>query len=201
MGQGILIIIKIVFIIILLPFVYAFSLKLPGHLSYYPYHPKELFMLGGATFLFFYLFIYKFFEVYEPGQRVMQSFFGFARPFDKLIAHFIPFYTLITLLLMYVINNLLDVGEYNSAFLYVTGFSFIMHVILTAQDLQGQDNAFLRPTYLVTMSFVIIFNIVILVLLFNLVYEKFLFIKFINSSLPVVENVYQKVFDLLRFGQ
>ena len=51
--------------------------------------------------------------------------------------------------------------------MFFAGFAFMMHVLLTAQDLQEQEKTFIKTTYLFTITTAFILTVLVTVLLFN----------------------------------
>ena len=197
MAEGILNFIKVVVTILLLPLVYAGVMGLYPHLEHYPENAGEFFGYGAAGFLLIFLFVYQFWGIYEAGRKIVGSMFAFAVPFDKFLSNSIPFFTTVILLVLFIVRRFLNHTEYTHYFIFFAGFTLAMHVLLTAQDLQSQEEGVFRPGYFFNITLAVLINCVIVILLLDLVFERFTLIKFINQTYGVAMDLYQQAFRLL----
>ena len=193
MNNALLTIIKVVLAAMLLPVVAACGIVFHGHIMAFPYTYGEFFLWGMFGFLLLFLFFYQFWGVYECGQKVMTSIFQFTFPIGRIIVRIIPFYLTIILLLYYVMANLLDLKVTDHYFMFFSGFAFTMHIFLTAQDMQQQEKAFIKPAYLFTMAVVTILMIFSTVLIFDLVFKKFTFPGFFEMVSEETRNIYARI--------
>jgi len=92
------------------------------------------------------------------------------------------------------------VDHFDHYFMFFTGFTFTMHILLTAQDLQAQEKVFIKPSYLFTMMSTFILMVFFVVLLFNLAMKEFTFLELLRSMWDDASGGYyfvlQKVFRI-----
>jgi len=156
MGDTLLVITKFILGVLLLPVVWATAVVFHQHVSGFPGTHGEFFFWGVFGFLMLYLFFHQFEGMYAFGQKISSGFFQFTSPANRFIAKIVPFYLTLILLGFYVTTKFLDINTYDHYFMYFAGFAFTMHIILTAQDLQSDQEMFLKPEYLFTGAIVFI---------------------------------------------
>ena len=181
MGDFLISMIKIMFFVVLLPVIFATVSTFQNHLANYPDLDLETFLSGAYVLLMIFLFFYQFWGVYEFGKNVMNNLFKFLAPFDKLFLHILSFYVLVTMAIFYVTNNLLNVSDYNFLFMFLLGFFMSLHILLVAQDMQDDEKSLIKPNYLFHLPVIIIGNVFILVLFFDLLMERWTFVDYFKA--------------------
>jgi len=194
MGIYLIGIIKIALAIILLPLVIACSMTLQGHIESLPNTYQGFFIWGMVAFLFVFLFLYQFWGFYEFGQKITQGLFRFLAPIEKYFAYMLPFYLIATLILFYIIKIFFKTDMYDPNFMFFTGFTFLLHIILSAQDLQQQETSSFKWAYLFVMCLVFIINVCILVLMLDLIIGEFTFPQFLKTMISGASDLYIKIF-------
>jgi len=195
MGEFILSIIKVVAAIALVPIIIGSYIAFQSHLEMYPTGFQDQFLAGIIIFLMVFLFLYQFWGIYEFGQKVMQSLTAFAEPFNHFIARLIPFYLTVTMLIFYIVRNIADFSKFENIFVLLAGFFLAMHITLTAQELREEEKTPIKPNYLFDVALIFILNIFLIVLLFDLVFEKFIFPRFFDEMFAQAKDLYQFSFD------
>ena len=190
MGDALLNAVKFVLAVLLLPAVWACGAVFHEHITAFPRVYGDFFLWGVFGFLLLFLFFNPFWGVYELGQKITSGLFQFVSPVNRFIANVVPFYVTVILLIFYVTANFLDINSYDHYFIFFAGFSLMMHILLTAQDLQEQEKAFIKPAYLLTMTIVFILTLVVTVLLFDLVFKEFTFPEFVRSVMSDAWDIY-----------
>ncbi len=193
MNNALLTIVKVVLAALLLPVVAACGMAFHEHIMAFPRAYGEFFLWGMFGFLLLFLFFYQFWGAYEFGQKVVTSIFQFTFPIGRIIVRIVPFYLTVILLLYYVMANLLDLKVTDHYFMFFSGFAFTMHIFLTAQDMQQQEKAFIKPAYLFTMAIATILMIFITVLLFDLVFKEFTFPAFFELVSGKAVDIYARI--------
>ncbi|MFC1510275.1 hypothetical protein ACFL49_01270 [Candidatus Omnitrophota bacterium] len=182
--------IKLVLAILLIPVVAASSVGFLHHLTQYPVYYEQNFLFGIGIFLFMYFFIYQFWGFYDLGQKIISNAFKVFAPVDRWLIYVVPFYLTITMLLFYVVDVLLGVKSYGSAFMFFAGFTFAMHVLLSAHSLQEKERTVLKPSYYFLMMVTFILTVGILVLLMGLTHQKFTFIDYAGDVVNRAQSIY-----------
>ena len=201
MNDALLTIIKVVLTVLLLPLLWACGVVFHEHLMAFPHPYGEFFLWGMFGFVMLYLFFFQFWGVYEFGQKAMTGMFQLTFPIGHIFVKGIPFYLTIILLFYYVLANLLDIKVIDHYFLFFAGFTFTMHLILTAQDMQQQEKALIKPAYLFMMEIVFVVMACVTVLLFNLVFGKFTFPEFFQTLSDQAWSNYVRVGEFVVKGR
>ena len=161
----------------------------------------ETFSFGGMFgFILIFLFFYQFWGVYEFGQSMVSGFLQFSAPAHHFIAKVVPFYVTLILLLFYSVKYFFNVDHYDHYFMFFTGFTFTMHLLLTAQDLQEGEKVFVKPSYLFTMICAFILMVFVVTLLFNLAVKEFTFPELFKSMWEDALGIYYPVLEKI-FGK
>lgn len=199
MGEFLINFLKFILALILLPIVIASGLSFDNHLSSYPLSYEDFFKWGFGAFLIVFIFLHQFQGVYAFGQKVTSAMFRFLSPLERYFAYIIPFYLLIVLLAMYIVKLILKTDSYDEYFIFFAGFTAALHVFLTAQDLQEQEKMPIKPTYLLTMGFVFILNVMMVVLLLDLNTGDWTFPAYFHELYAQSKEIYISVFKRIAF--
>lgn len=193
MVKFILSFLKVILSIVLLPVSVAASLTLYTHLNTYPAILSVNFIYGAVFFVLVFLFLYQFWGFFELGYKVLTNLFQFAAPMDKWLAYGTPIYTVLVLLIFYIVRVLGKVDSLDQPFSFLAGFTLAMHVLVLAQELQNQEKALLKPDYLLAMNLIYILDIFLVILLMDLVFQKWTFPLFFESFAAEVSRLFQLV--------
>ena len=199
MGQFLLNTIKFFFAILLLPLVITTIIVLHKHVvSQYPIDQNMFFFWGEAAFLITYLFVHQFEWLYDFGLKIMQKAFRFLSPLDKVLPYLVPHYLVLMMLIFYVIKKFwLQSPAYDPYIIFFAGFSFLLHIIITARDLQDSEKSIIKPTYLFTFAFAIITTSCLAILLFDLVLQKVTFPEFFKAVTIQAKEMYLNCWNWL----
>ena len=199
MGFVLLAIIKFIAAVLLSPVVFASCFKFYHHLSAYPGSFEEYFLWGALAFLLTFLFLYKYFVLYDFSQKISLGLFKILTPFDRFFSHLFPVYFFLTLIAFAVTNKFFDVHDSDPYFMFFLGFFLVFHVILVAQEMQEEEKSVLKPSYLLSMSMILIVVISIGVISFDLVFEKMTFKDYFDSVFKMSKETYIGVFDKMAY--
>jgi hypothetical protein len=197
MNDALLSIVKIVLAVLIFPVVWACGVVFQEHVMAFPHAYGEFFFWGMFGFLLLFLFFYQFWGVYEFGQKIMTNIFQITFPIGRIFVSSIPLYLTAILLAYYVIKNILGIQITDLYFMFFAGFVFAMHVLLTAQEMQQQEKAFIKPGYLFYMGIVAVLMACITVLLFNLVFKEFTFPAFFDAVYDKATDIYTRVGEIM----
>ena len=190
MGEFMIISIKLVLAILLIPLVAATCAEFLHHLTEFPVYYEHNFLLGVGAFLFMYFFVYQFWGVYDFGQKIISNVFKIFSPVDRWLIYIVPFYLTINMLLFYVVDVLLGMKNYSGTFMFLAGFTFAMHILLSAQSMQERERGALKPSYYFLMMLSFILAAGILVLLMGLTHQKFTFVDYVFDVLWRAQKIY-----------
>jgi len=190
MANVVLSILKLVLAILLIPVVWVTVIESHGYVMSFPGAYSEFFLWGGFVFLMCYLFFYQFWGVYEFGQKIIAGLFVFLTPINGFVAKLIPCYLTAVMLAFYVTNHFLGITSYDHYFMFFSGFTLTMHLILCAQDLQDHEKLLIKPAYLFSMMVVFTAVALVTVLLFNLAFNKFIISDFVYTIAVKAGEIY-----------
>ena len=97
MGDTLLTFGKFILAVLLIPIVLACGIAFEAHLSRYPSSYQDYFIWGVSAFILTFLFLHQFWGVYESGQKMIRSFFGFLAPLNNIFAILISVYLIFIL--------------------------------------------------------------------------------------------------------
>ena len=199
MNNAILNISKFILAAVFLPIAWASASEFHRHIMRALGAYSEFFFWGMFGFTLLYLFFYQFWGVYELGQKITAGIFQFTSPANRLMADIVPFYLTVIMLLFSITQNFLEVSILDHYFMFFSGFAFTMHVVLTAQNLQEPESAFIKPTYLFSAMVVLPLVVCVTVLLFDLVQLEFAFPEFAQSVIGRSLDIYVEASRRLAF--
>ena len=176
--------------VLLMPVAWASASQFHKHIVGFPKPYAEFFYWGMFGFVVLYIFFYQFWGPFELGQKITGGIFQFTTPANRFIANIIPFYLTVILLLYYVVLDFLEIKTFNHYFMFFSGFAFTMHILLVAQDLQDAEKAFIKPTYLMSIMFIVTLMICVTVLLYDFVLQEFTFPEFIKLVVNEAWDIY-----------
>lgn len=205
MGELIISFFKLLFAIFLLPLVISCSLEIKNFFITYSGTDKEFFLWGLLAFLITFIFVHPFRGFHEFGQRMISGLLKVIAPLDQVVANIIPFFTLVIVIVYWVVDHFFKLNQYSHYFVFFAGFTFCMHVILVAQILQEQEKSILKPNYFWSMALYFVLNVFIIVLLLDLIIGQFTFSTFFKSMISnawdLYVDVYNKIMSLMVKGK
>ena len=199
MGEFLLNAIRFVLAVLLSPAMLASVVAFKDYFADFPPNMQDFIYWGALAYLLIYIFVYRFLVLYEFGQRIICEVFKFAAPLNRMVSHLIPFYLTLIFLLFYVAIAFFKTVNYDHYFLFFGGFAFAMHLILVAQELQEQESSAIKPSYLLWMNVVVIFNFFLMVLLLNMVSQKFTFSDYFERFLQYARDYYEWILHKMMY--
>ena len=195
MSNYILMVVQFILIVVLAPIVWAASLAFYKHLEFYPALYRDAFLSGLVTFLFSFLFFNRFEAMFRLGQDLMGKVFKFIAPFDRIITSIISLYVLVLMIVFFCVTTFLGAHQFDAYFMFFIGFLSLMHVLLLAQGLQDEEKSFIKLSCLLTMCFVVIFDIFLILLFLDLISADFTFLDFLGSLCHEAADIYKMIFS------
>lgn len=188
--------IKIVFAILLIPICYAltvsFAKELPQVGSMLPF-----LLWGAGVYVLLQLFFYTPQGIFQFGQKIFGDIFKSVPVLAAVVPLFIPIIPTIILVAAYVTISFFDYKPAQSYLMFVAGFTFAMHLILSAHAEFEEDNSGFKPHYLFLFSLTYIFNLILFALLLTLNFSEFSFINFFMSAFESAKSIYVFVYTQL----
>ena len=191
MGEFIISVIQLVISILLIPLTYVFVVEFFGRLSGYPLGYGQIFLNGGITFSFMFLFLYQFAGVYEFGKKIVEGMFSLVAPLDGVLSRVFSLFLVILLPAFFISNRVMKIKNFNTFFLFAAGFCFVMQILLSAQDLQSEDTSIIKPKYMLLFNIIIIVNVLMVVFALDLALERSGSLGFVRMSWLSALRIYR----------
>lgn len=193
--EFLLILLKFAVGLCLLPIVYAVSVCFARELIKLEPLVIHSFIWGIAGFLVVYLFIWEPAVLYKKGQRILEVLFRFFAPLVKVAPFVLPIYTILIFLIYFILVSFMDLRNLLPVFLFGAGFSLALHLVFSAKTLRSKQGDSLKANYIFGFSWIYILDVLLLTLFFNLAFENFSILTFLNGSCQLAKNIYQALFS------
>jgi len=190
-------IIKLIFGVCLLSFVYSYSVALIDEFSLIDRSLQADFWAGVVTLLVVYLFIWEPALIYAKGQKLVEIIFSFFRPLVRVAPYLLPVYTILLFILYGILYFIVKSEALIHYFVFLFGFSISLHLIFSAKSIRSKQGDFLKANYIFGFSLIYILNLILLAFGFNLIFKDFSFVNFFNSSYQFSKAIYYAVFKQL----
>lgn len=188
---------KLILGVCLLPFVYSATVSFLREFRLTESAAQDCFWAGVAAFIIIHLFIYELSVVYQKGHRLLEMIFKFFSPLVRVAPPLLPIYSIVIFIFYLLLSLIFKAKEFFYFFLFLFGFSLILHLTFSAKSIRSKQNDFLKANYIFGFSFIYITNILILALCLNLVFNKFSFVNFFNTSYQVAKDILYTVIKQL----
>ena len=101
------------------------------------------------------------------------------------------------MIIFYLVKVWLKTPQYDPYFIFFAGFAFILHVLMTAKELQVSEKTIIKPDYFSTMAFTILVTSCLTILLFDLLFSKWTFPDFFEATILEAQRIYLLCFEKL----
>ncbi|MEW6008142.1 MAG: hypothetical protein AB1629_00690 [Candidatus Omnitrophota bacterium] len=155
---------------------------------------QNYFLAGIIAYLILHLFIYKPVAVYKTGQGILQFLFIFFAPLVKIASYLLPIYSILITAIYFILAKLPQYKLETDTFLFFISFSFILHLVQTADALRDKQTGLERANYFFAFAIIYLIDIVLLAGMLQLIFNDFSFLEFLSQSGQESLNIYQKVF-------
>lgn len=117
--------------------------------------------------------------------------------FISLSPYFVPLYTILFALAYFGASYIWDISQWSNLFIFFIGASVAFHIIMTTEHIKAGQEDILQTGYIISITVIYIVNLLVLSLLMNLLFGKFSFIAFIQSSFEKSSDFYRLLFSQL----
>jgi hypothetical protein len=186
--------IKFIIFVFLIPVVAAVTIAFRKDISELKSIYHHSFEWGVFTYVVLCLFLSDLVWLYKFGQSIVSELFKFWDPFAKVAPYILPIYTMLAMGAYYLVVRIGNVGPNNGWWFFVIGFTFAMHVIMSARELYEADGNTFKPNYLFEISLVYILVIMLMVQLLNVTAWKFSVVAFAQTVIDLTRNFYQLIY-------
>lgn len=190
-------VIKFLLGICLLLFVYSSSIAFWNEFCLIDKQLQNNFWLGVISFLVIYLFVWEPAIIYNKGHRLLEIVFSFFKPLVKIAPYLLPIYTIVLFVLYGILSGIIKEGWLIKYFIFLVGFTMILHLVLCAKSIRGKKGDFLKGNYIFGFSFIYVVDVVLLSFCLNLIFNDFSFVNFSNSSYSQAKDIFYAVFKQL----
>lgn len=119
--------------------------------------------------------------------------------FISLSPYFVPVYSILLIIIYYVIKNIFVWGFLLTPFyfMFLLGMTLAFHIVMTIDTLKTRQPDLVKAGYLTSSILIYVINLVIAAGTFGLLFESFSFRSFINSSYFMSVGIYNSIFKQL----
>jgi hypothetical protein len=190
-------VVKFIFGILLLPFVYTATNNFLIEFSQIDAGLQNYFWSGVVGFLLVYFFLWEPQIIYNKGHSLLEESFSFFQPLVKFAPYLLPIYAIL-LALVYAGLSLTIKSEWLiEYFLVLFGFAVVLHLVFAAKSLRGKKGDLLKANYIFSFSFIYLVNLLLIALIFSLIFDKFSWVNFCNDSFLQAKTIFEAVFRQL----
>jgi len=197
LGSRLFSLIKLLLGIMLLPFVYSFTLSFLSEFSLIEIKFQHYFWTGVISLLLIYLFVWEPAIIYNRGYRLVELIFTFFKPLLKVAPYLLPIYTIVLFLLFVILFYVFQLKDYLGYFVFLFGLSLALHLIFSSKTIRGKKGDFLKSNYVFGFSFIYIINVFLLALILNFIFNKFSLVNFLNNSFQIAASIFKAIFRQL----
>lgn len=159
------------------------------------YKPVYLYIVGHemshALFTWFCGGRVKSFRATFKGGSVVSTKSNF---FITLGPYFFPIYTVLISGIYLCLSVFSEVNEYASLFIFLIGFSWAFHVVLTAHFIKMKQPDILKAGTLFSISLIYIINLVILAFILSSLFREVSFLDFVRDTFLETGRFYKDLF-------
>ena len=197
MKANLLGILKLILFVFLLPFISALLLSFYVQVVAIGEPNASWLYYGALVFVAIYLFVYNFKEVYEFGQNVVIRILAFVKPIVNVASLVIPVYPIIFSVVFLILNSMGILGKFESIALMSVSFTWMMHVVLTAKQLNEGEKAVVKGGYFFGFGLALIFHVLIAALLLAMMLHEFSLVNFVKNLSHQTVHIYHSIYMML----
>jgi len=190
-------IVKFILGLMLLPLVYSVSGSFLMETSQVRFYSQAYFWSGVGVLLAIHLFICELDEVYLKGRKIVEAIFWLVKPLVRVAPFVLPIYLILAALVYGVTVLWSGSTGVKNVFVFMFGFTASLHLVYSAKDLRSREDDFLKANYIFGFSFIYILNLVLLSYIFSLIFNRFSFVDFFNSSYRSAGDILFSLFSQL----
>jgi hypothetical protein len=114
-----------------------------------------------------------------------------------LAPYLIPIYTVIVAILYFISSFFVDVIVYSKVFVFLIGFTLMMHLSYTAESIKDKQSDLIKTGYLLSISLVYLSNLAIVFLITSFLFSEVSFIDFIIGIFEKSKGFYYSIWRQL----
>ena len=188
---------KLILALLLIPLTAIVTISFIKSLTGLTHAEEHFFRMGILIYVIVHTFIFEPQGIYQFGQKLTSSLFGFYPPLANVGPRILPIYTLLSLIFFYFIYFFYNKSEYGIYFMFLAGFTLALHIVLTAKELREEGKSAFSPNYLLFIQLIYLFIIFLILGIFTLIIPKFSFSYFFYSTVASIKNYYAAIFHQL----
>ncbi|HLD70197.1 MAG TPA: hypothetical protein VJA17_05470 [Candidatus Omnitrophota bacterium] len=188
---------KLISALVLIPLTAVLTIGFTKSLSELTHSHGHFFWLGVLIYVIVHVFVYEPRGVYQFGQKLSSSILGFYPPLGDMGARALPIYTILSLMAFCFVHLFFKKSGYEIYFIFLTGFTLALHLVLTAQELREENKSPLRPNYFLFIQLIYIFVVLLTSILFTFIVPQYSFATFFYSVLGSIKDIYATIFHQL----
>jgi len=180
---------------------------------------SKYFLFGLAAYVFLYIVFFKMDYLYVFGHEFVHAisvwiFGGRVLSFNvrkksgsitstksnifvDLAPYLVPIYTILIAVVYLIVSSFWGAKLFLKHFIFLLGFSFCFHLVMTVDKMKTKQPDFLRFGYFNSLILIYFVNVFMLSLFFGILFPNFSFGYFLNSFLFNTKELYIGIFDQL----
>ena len=186
--------IKFVLFLLAIPVIAAVTISFQKEILELKISQHYAFNRGLFTYALLNFFLTDLTLIYKFGQSISAELFRFWEALAKVAGYIFPIFTVVTVLGYYIVVRVLHIGVDQAWWFFAIGFTFAMHLIMTARELYETDTSLFKPNYLFEMTLVYILDIFLMVELLNATAWKFSLVGFAQTVLDLTIDFYHTAY-------
>ena len=209
--------IAILFIPIVISLTKTFYLELAGVKSLTG--PARHFLWGFSAYAFMYIVLFKMDFLYVLGHEFMHVIavwiFGGKvisvkvkknrgsvtstkkNIFIDLAPYLVPVYTVLVSLGYLIASSFWQLDSYLPHFIFIAGFAFSFHLIMTIEKVKIEQPDFLDFGYLNSLILIYLVNVIVMAFFFKFLFSDFIFGNFMDSFFTSTKELYIAIYEQL----
>lgn len=110
--------------------------------------------------------------------------------FVILAPYLVPIYTVLVALIYFIMSFYVVATKYLPIFIFFVGFTLMFHLAYTAESIRDKQSDLIKAGYFSSISFIYIFNLILVYLIISLLFTEASFIEFIGETYTRTRSFY-----------
>lgn len=134
------------------------------------------------------------FHIAESGGAVTTSK---NNSFISLSPYFVPFYTVLAILVYYGLTFLTPMDAYTKHLIFLLGFTMALHIIMTVHTLKTKQPDLMQAGYLTSLVIIYVINVLVTAAVLSLLFDSFTFRPFWDAFVAHVRGLYAHLYGIV----
>ncbi len=191
-------ILKLILAIAVIPITIFVTMSFVKSSNALPLEVRHAFGLGILIYTMAHLFIYELPGIFQLEQRLVSGIFSFSSPLAAVLSISFPFFSVLILIVFYVLDLLGKIGQYGNYFMFFAGWMWALHILFMAKQLREQEKGGMaKASYVLFAQLIFIFNCLLMAVIFVVIFHQFSFSLFFQEAFHSSKHFYRTIFHQL----